>query len=187
MKGTLFISLRRLRPVCSPYESLALGRKGVIKCIFVYVAISNRFQIAFLTSQIYWYFKVRIMCVLFSSYFLTKSFVMCTVCYPIKHPSIRDVYYTTYFAIFISGSRSHTQSHKATHKKILETYDRMPSRRVHTTPLVRSCVYRTLLPPPNLLKASRVCSLVFHNTIATTTSILQALEPDWVVAGAGVW
>ena len=72
MKGKSFINLsdlRRLRPVNSPYESLALVRKGTIMCIVAYVVSANRFQTVPSTSQIHWSFKVRNMHALFSPYF----------------------------------------------------------------------------------------------------------------------
>ena len=138
VKGTLFISLRCLRPVNSPYESLALVRKSTKMCIFAQVVNANRFQKARSGYQIHWSFKVRNICVLFSSHFWqsfsTTSAVMSTSCYPMKYLPYGIFTKQPVSPYLSSGSRSHT-------KKLIETYDRIPSRRGHATPQVGYCIF----------------------------------------------
>ena len=68
LKGTLFISLKRLRPVYSPYKSLTLDRQGTIMCIFAEVANGSTRQTASSTHQIHWSFQFHNFFPLFSSY-----------------------------------------------------------------------------------------------------------------------
>jgi len=98
--------------------------------IFALVVNANRLQTAPSTSQIHWSFKVRNICVLFSSHFWQSHFlllplwcvlpVMRTSRYPIKKPSIREIYWTTCFDIFMFGLKE----------------PHIPSRRGHATPLL---------------------------------------------------
>ena len=72
-----------------------------------------------------------------------------------------------------SVSRSHTRSPQATPKILLESYDRIPSQRGHTTPLAK----KDLVVYVRGFKTCKLQKLLVDPSLGTTVSVFSASQP----------